>query len=96
MTEYSAEDASGGNSSYLYPTVYEGITPWDLQTLVNHETYGYDPLFVEVVNRARESALLRAMQGKPPFWTPGEPETGTPYQGRYRPRLFYPELYGDY
>lgn len=92
MSEYSA-----GPVDNLYPTVYEGITPWDMETLrMDAMSFGHDPLFQEVADRAYEAALVRAMQGKPPFWTPGEPETGTPYQGRYRPRLFYPELYGDY
>lgn len=87
-SEYSA---GPGADIYpgLYPTIYEGITPWDLETIRRDMTYGYDPLMQEVRERAQEQALVRAMQGKPPFWTPEDAYTGIPYQGRYRPKSLY-------
>lgn len=101
-SEYSA---GPGDDIYpgLYPTIYEGITPWDLETIRRDMTYGYqrklpdgswqflgnDPLMQEVRERAQEQALVRAMQGKPPFWTPEDAYTGIPYQGRYRPQSLY-------
>lgn len=39
MTEYSL-----GPAGALYPAVYQGITPWDMETLSNVYQYGYDPL----------------------------------------------------
>ena len=39
MTEFSL-----GRPDFLYPAVYQGITPWDMQTLANVASQGYDPL----------------------------------------------------
>lgn len=86
MTEFSA-----GGPAYpapfgaIYPTVYEGIPPWDMQTLANVATYGYDPLQEEVFDRAYESALVRASRGLSPFWTEADPQTGL----NYTPHLQY-------
>ena len=74
MTEYSL-----GPAGALYPAVYQGITPWDMETLSNVYQYGYD--------RAYQSSLLRAMQGQPPFWTPADGMPGTVQIGAgYMPR----------
>lgn len=78
MTELSL-----GPAESLYPAVYQDITPWDLQTLVNVGTYGYDPLQGEVFQRAYEASLLRAVQGLPPFWQPSDGWTGLNYTPRY-------------
>lgn len=85
MTEFSAGDMRYPNPfGALYPTVYEGITPWDLETLAEVATYGYSPLQEEVFARAYETAVIRSGQGKPPFWTEGEPTQSyinyTPYR----------------
>lgn len=84
MTEFGAGDMRYPNPfGALYPTVYEGITPWDLETLAEVATYGWDPLQEEVFDRAYETAAIRSGQGKPPFWTEGEPTQSyinyTPY-----------------
>lgn len=73
MTEYSA---GGGNAGLLYPLVYQGITPWDMQTLVNDAQYGYDPLFNHVAQGAYLQAIVRMGQGLPPFWQPQDGYTG--------------------
>lgn len=74
MTEFGAGDMRYPNPfGALYPTVYEGITPWDLQTLAHVATYGWDPLQEDVFDRAYEAAVVRAGEGKLPFWTAGEP-----------------------
>lgn len=74
MTEYSL-----GDERFLYPSIYQGITPWDMQTLQNVAMYGYDPLQYEVFNRARNVALQRASQGLSTFWTPADGQPGLPY-----------------
>lgn len=75
MTEFSL-----GRPDFLYPAVYQGITPWDMQTLANVASRGYDPLQQEVFDRAYQSALVRVMQGLSPFWMPSD---GTPGTMRY-------------
>lgn len=72
MTEWSL-----GPPQELYPAVYPGITPWDMQTLANVAIYGYDPQANEVYDRAYEASLLRAMQGLPAFYTPQDGQPGT-------------------
>lgn len=80
MTEYSA----GGNGDMLYPLVYQGIMPWEMQTLANDAQYGYDPLFDDVAQAAYLQAIVRAGQGLSPFWQMGEPMTGLNYTPRNR------------
>lgn len=75
MTEFSL-----GRPDFLYPAVYQDITPWDMQTLANVASQGYDPLQWEVYDRAYQSALVRVMQGLSPFWMPSD---GTPGTMRY-------------
>ena len=80
MTEFSL-----GRPDFLYPAVYQGITPWDMQILANVASQGYDPLQWEVYDRAYQSALVRVMQGLSPFWmssdgTPGTMRSGAAYQ----------------
>lgn len=63
----------------------QGITPWDMQTLANVASRGYNPLQQEVYDRAHQSALVRVMQGFSPFWmssdgTPGTMRSGAAYQ----------------
>lgn len=70
MTEYSP-----GPVGALCPAVYLGICRRVYQ-------YGCDPLQWEVFDRAYQSSLLRAMQGQPPFWTPGTVRTGAGYMPR--------------
>lgn len=77
MTEWSL-----GPPQELYPAVYQGIPPWDMQTLANVAMYGYDPLEQEVYDRAYESYLIRAMQGLPAFWTPQDGQPGLNYVPR--------------
>lgn len=60
----------------FYPMVYQDITPWDLQTVMNVAQYGYDPLEQEVASRAYEAYLVRAMMGLPAFWTPADGQSG--------------------
>lgn len=74
----STELANGGMAGIpLYPTIYQDITPWDLQTLMNREMYGYDPLQEEVWKRAGEVASQRIASGLSPFWTPADGASGT-------------------
>lgn len=80
MTEYAA---GGGDAGMTYPLVYQGITPWDMQTLVNHAQYGYDPLFEQVANGAYLQAIVRAGQGLPPFWQPQDGSPGLNYTPRH-------------
>lgn len=61
MTEYSA---GGGNAGMFYPLVYQGITPWDMQTLANDAQYGYDPLMPEVAQSAYLQAIVRAEEAR--------------------------------
>lgn len=79
MTEYSA---GGSGAGMFYPLVYQGITPWDMQTLVNDATYGYDPLLPDVASSAYLQAIVRAGQGLPPFWQPQDGYTGLNYTPR--------------
>ena len=74
VTEFSL-----GGKDFLYPMVYENIPPWDLRTIQNVISYGYDPLDNEVMQRAYESAIVRRMQGKSPFWTTQDAPTGVLY-----------------
>lgn len=76
MTEYSA---GGGNAGMFYPLVYQGITPWDMQTLANDAQYGYDPLMPQVAQSAYLQAIVRAGQGLPPFWQTQDGYTGLNY-----------------
>lgn len=72
MTEFSL-----GSPDFLYPGVYQDITPWDMQTLANVAFRGYDPLQQEVYDRAYQSTLVRVMQGFSPFWMPSDGMPGT-------------------
>lgn len=66
----------------FFPMVYEGITPWDMQTVQNMAQYGYDPLQYEVMDRAYTQYLVRAMMGLPAFWTPADGMSGLQYTPR--------------
>lgn len=81
MTEYSA---GGANGIPLYPLMYQGINPWEMQTLANDAQYGYDPLFEDVAQAAYLQAIVRAGQGLSPFWTMNDPITGLNYTPRNR------------
>lgn len=78
MTEFSAGDPRYGVP--LYPTVYQGITPWDMLTLSNVANYGYDPLQEEVFQRAGEVASQRIANGQSPFWTPADGSSGIQWE----------------
>ena len=73
-------ELSAGPDNKLYPLVYEGITPWDMQTVRNVAMYGYDPLIDEVNKRAYTQSLIREMRGLAPFATLLEQlNSGVPY-----------------
>ena len=78
MTEFSLGDPRYGVP--LYPSVYQGITPWDMQTLANVVQYGYDPLQFEVFRRAGEVASQRIANGLSPFWTPADGQSGIQWE----------------
>lgn len=89
MTEFSAgaPEMPPNPFGMLYPSVYEGITPWDLATLQNVARYGSDPLEEDVYARAYESALVRASRGLSPFWTEGvDAPTGLNYTPYFQER----------
>lgn len=70
-------ELSGGSPAYhipIYPGVYQGILPWEMQTLANVVRYGYDPLQDEVYQRAAQAASERIASGLSPFWTPADGE----------------------
>ena len=82
MTELSI-----GQPAYripLAPSIYQGITPWDMLTLSNVAMYGYDPLQEEVYQRANYAASERIARGLSPFWTPADGESGLNYTPRIR------------
>lgn len=80
VTEYSA---GGGNTGLHYPLVYQGIMPWEMQTIANDIAYpGSDPAIADVAHGAYLQAIVRIGQGLPAFWQPQDGYTGlnfTPY-----------------
>lgn len=71
MTELSL-----GTPEFLYPAVYKGITPEDMSVLYTVATKGSHPDEFAVYDRAYDAALLRAMRGLSPFWTPADGVSG--------------------
>ena len=71
MTELSL-----GTPEFLYPAVYKGITPEDMSVLYAVAANGSHPDEFAVHGRAYDAALLRAMRGLSPFWTPADGVSG--------------------
>lgn len=71
MTELSL-----GTPEFLYPAVYKGITPEDMSVLYAVAANGSHPDEFAVYGRAYNAALLRAMRGLSPFWTPADGVSG--------------------
>lgn len=71
MTELSL-----GTPEFLYPAVYKGITPEDMSVLYAVAANGSHPDEFAVYGRAYDAALLRAMRGLSPFWTPADGVSG--------------------
>lgn len=71
MTEWSL-----GTPEFLYPAVYKGITPEDMSVLYAVAANGSHPDEFAVYGRAYDAALLRAMRGLSPFWTPADGVSG--------------------
>lgn len=78
MTEFSLGDPKVGIP--MYPSIYQGILPWEMETLANVVRYGYDPLQYQVYDRAFEAASERQASGLPLFWTPQDGEPGMPLE----------------
>lgn len=78
MTELSLGDPQ--YNVPLYPSVYQGILPWEMETLANVVRYGYDPLQDSVFQRASEAASERVASGLSPFWTPHDGESGIQWE----------------
>lgn len=77
MTELSLGDPRYGVP--LYPAVYQGVLPWEMESLANVVKYGYDPLQNTVFQRAGEAASERIARGLSPFWTPRDGASGLQY-----------------
>lgn len=88
MTELSL-----GTPAFLYPAVYKGITPEDMSVLYSVAVNGSHPDEFAVYGRAYDAALLRAMQGLSPFWTPADGLSGMEFmelmETFYQPPLHY-------
>lgn len=81
MTEFSL-----GTPEFLYPAVYKGITPEDMSVLYTVATKGSHPDEFTVYDRAYDAALLRAMRGLSPFWTPADGVSGMALHGMFSPQ----------
>lgn len=72
MSEWSA-----GTPDFVYPTIYEGITPWELDALRINAMYAVRPGYQRppadaytegIFDRAYQQAMIRVAQGRSPFW----------------------------
>lgn len=86
MTELSIGDPRYGVP--LIPAVYQGIFPWEMETLANVVRYGYDPLQDSVFQRAAEAASERIANGLSPFWTPTDGGSGIQWELLRRPKFY--------
>lgn len=86
-------ELSLGPANALYPAVYQGIMPWEMQTLVDASQFTprnnmpgiiMNPQVRQVFDNAYVGSLMRAMQGLPPFWQPQDGPPGINFMPYYR------------
>lgn len=98
MTEYSQGDPRSGA---FYPLFYQGITPWEMESLADAVRYGMNvsvsperaiPAFPDEVYPIYDNAFSRASErvanGLSPFWTPADGPSGVQWELMRRPEFY--------